>query len=550
MPSNVHAAELVFLLLLLFVVMFGLLAKKLKTPYPIVMVIGGLLLSFLPHVPNVELNPDLVFFVILPPLLYSAAWLTSWREFSYNLVSILFLAFGLVTFTVLGVTALGHFFLPGFDWRVGLVLGAVVAPTDAIAATAIAKRVGLPKRLVDILEGESLLNDASALLALEFGLVLLVGGMRPTFAFGAFRLIYLTAIGILIGLAIGAIVHAVEHRIDDGPIEIALSILTPYVAYLTADALHASGVLAVVACGLYLSRQSSHYLSPAVRLQAWAVWESLTFVLNGLVFVLIGLQLHYVLSSIRDHNLGTLIKYAAVFSAFLILLRLIWMFPGAYFANLIRRRILHQHEPLPGARRLFILGWTGMRGVISLAAAIALPQTFEDGTPFMQRSMIIFLAFSAILVTLVLQGLTLPPLVRALGLAGSASSHSDEEEAARRTILTVALEHLEGLREKDRLREKDARGSDRAKSELAEVYDDLAQHYRARLADLNEDGDPSADGLAPMFYKQYVEVSRKLLKVERQTAVQLRNQRRISDEFLRELERELDLSESKFAKRS
>ena len=556
MQSNIHAAELVFLLLLLFVVVFGLLAKKLKTPYPIVMVIGGFLLSLFPHLPNVELNPDLVFFVILPPLLYSAAWLTSWREFSYNLVSILLLAFGLVTFTVLGVTALGHFFLPGFDWRVGLVLGAVVAPTDAIAASAIAKRVGLPKRLVDILEGESLLNDASALLALEFGLVLLVGGETPTFTFGAFRLIYLTAIGILIGLVIGAIVHAVEHRIDDGPIEISLSILTPYVAYLTADAIHASGVLAVVACGLYLSRQSSHIFSPAVRLQAWAVWESLTFVLNGLVFVLIGLQLHYVMARIRDHNLGRLVEYGALFSVFLILLRLIWTFPGAYVADLIRRHIVRQHEPMPGVRQVFVVGWTGMRGVISLAAAIALPQTFEDGTPFTQRSMIIFLAFSAILVTLVFQGLTLPPLVRALGLAGAASSHSDEEEEARRTILTAALDHLDGLRKKDReseedrLTEKDARGSGHARSELAEVYDDLAQHYRARLADLNEDGDSSADGLAPMFYKQYVEVSRKLLKIERQTAVQLRNQRRISDELLRELERELDLSESKFAKRS
>src|SRR6476646_10011035 len=323
MQTNVHAVEFVFLLLLLFVVVFGVLSKKLKTPYPIVMVVGGLLLSFVPGIPRIDLSPDVIFFVILPPLLYSAAWLTSWREFSYNLVSILLLAFGLVTFTVLGVTALGHFFLPGFDWRVGLVLGAVVAPTDAIAASAIAKRVGLPKRLVDILEGESLLNDASALLALEFGLVLLVGGDTPTFTFGAFRLISLTAIGILIGLVIGAIVHAVEHRIDDGPIEISLSILTPYVAYVTADAIHASGVLAVVACGLYLSRQSSHIFSPAVRLQAWAVWESLTFVLNGLVFVLIGLQLHYVMARIRDHNLGRLVEYGALFSVFLILLRLI-----------------------------------------------------------------------------------------------------------------------------------------------------------------------------------------------------------------------------------
>jgi CPA1 family monovalent cation:H+ antiporter len=468
-------------------------------------------------------------------LLYSAAWLTSWREFSYNLVSILFLAFGLVTFTVLGVTALGNFFLPGFDWRVGLVLGAVVAPTDAIAAASIAKRVGLPKRLVDILDGESLLNDASALLALEFGLVLLVGGMRPTFTLGLIRLLYLTVVGILIGLAVGIIVHGAEHRIDDGPIEIALSILTPYVAYLTADAVKASGVLAVVVCGLYLSRQSSHFFSPGVRLQAWAVWESLTFILNGLVFVLIGLQLRYVLSNLRDHQLGTLIEYGALFSIFLILVRLIWNFPGAYLANFIRRRILNQRDPMPGVRQIFVVGWTGMRGVISLAAAIALPQTFKNGTPFTQRSMIIFLAFSAILVTLVLQGLTLPPLIRALGLAGASAAHSNEEQEARRTIVSAAVRYLE-----------DARGE--ANAELVEVYDDLAQHYRARLASLNEGS--STDGLAPTPYNQYVEVNRKLLRIERQTAVQLRNERRISDELLRQLEHELDLSESNFAKRS
>ncbi len=226
----------------------------------------------------------------------------------------------------------------------GLVLGAVVAPTDAIAATSIAKRVGLPKRIVDILEGESLVNDASALLALEFGIALLVGGQTPTFSSGLLRLAFLTTVGIAIGLVIGEIVHRIEHRIDDAPIEIALSILTPYVAYLAADSIRASGVLAVVACGLYLSRKSSHFFSPSVRLQAWAVWDSLTFILNGLVFVLIGLQLPFVLGAIRDHNLRHLLMDAAGFSAFVILLRLIWIFPGAHLANLIRTRILHQNE--------------------------------------------------------------------------------------------------------------------------------------------------------------------------------------------------------------
>src|SRR6266567_7082698 len=198
--GSIQALEMVFLLLLLFVVAFGALARKLQTPYPIVLVLAGLLLSFVPGTPKIAIDPDVIFFVVLPPLLYSAAWLTSWREFSYNLVSILFLAFGLVMFTVLGVTQAGQWFLPGFDWRVGLVLGAVVAPTDAIAATSIAKRVGLPKRVVDILEGESLLNDASALLALEFGIALLVDGQRPTVAMGLLRLAYLVVAGVLAGL--------------------------------------------------------------------------------------------------------------------------------------------------------------------------------------------------------------------------------------------------------------------------------------------------------------------------------------------------------------
>src|SRR6266480_2949986 len=529
MHSNVHALELVFLLLLLFVVVFGVLSQKLKTPYPIVLVIGGLLLSFVPGIPPINLNPDVVFFVILPPLLYSAAWLTSWRDFSYNLVSILLLAFGLVTFTVLGVTVLGHWFLPGFDWRVGLVLGAVVAPTDAIAATSIAKRIGLPKRIVDILEGESLLNDASALLALEFGRALLVSGERPTFTFGLMRLGYLIAVGILIGLAIGEIVHLVEHRIDDGPIEIALSILTPYVAYLTADTLHASGVLAVVACGLYLSRKSSEFFSPGVRLQAWAVWDALTYILNGLVFVLIGLQLPYVLAEIQGYSLGRLLLYGVLFSGLVIALRVIWVFPGAFVARLIRTRVLHQSIRPPTARSILVLGWAGMRGVIALAAAIALPQTLADGSPFPQRNLIIFLAFSVILVTLVGQGLTLPWLVRILRVSDPPGPNL-EEEAARREVLQAALAHLEDSRKK-------------AETEFDSIYEDLAGHYRERLAALTGNDDTESS-VSPKHQKHLSRLSRDLLRVERQTAVRLRNEGRINDGTLRQLEHELDLREA------
>jgi CPA1 family monovalent cation:H+ antiporter len=255
--GSVQAVEMVFLLLLLFVAAFGALARKLQTPYPIILVIAGALLGFVPAIPNVPLNPDLIFFVILPPLLYAAAWVTSWREFSYHLVSILMLAFGLVAFTVAGVSAAAHFLFPGFDWRIGFVLGAIIAPTDAIAATAIANRVGLPKRIVDILEGESLVNDASGLLALQFGIAMVVRGQTPTVTEGFERMVFLIVGGLAVGLAVAWIVDRIERHIDDGPIEIAISILVPYAAYFVADWIHASSVLAVIACGLYLSRRSS-----------------------------------------------------------------------------------------------------------------------------------------------------------------------------------------------------------------------------------------------------------------------------------------------------
>lgn len=406
----------------------------------------------------------------------------------------------------------------------------MIAPTDAIAATSIAKRIGLPQRVVDILEGESLLNDASGLLALEFGIAMVIGGQTPTVGYGLLRLLYLTAVGIGIGLLVGVIVDFVEHRIDDSGIEIAISLLVPYAAYLAADSIHASGVLAVVACGLYLSRMSSHFFSPEVRLRAQAVWDSLTFILNGLVFVLIGLQLPQVLEGIRGYSMRQLLLYGALFSALVILLRLIWIFPGAYVSNIIRRRLLHQKERMPPARQVFVAGWSGMRGVIALAAAIALPQTLANGQPFAQRNLIIFLAFSVILVTLVFQGLTLPLLVRALGLAGT-SAPSTEEPEARRIILQAALSYLEEARKKEL-------------GDFEVIYDDLTHHYRHRLTTLGG-RDTLEDGSGPEHYKRYLDLSREMLQLERQTAVRLRNQGRISDELLRKFEHELDLGEAK-----
>jgi len=528
--SGIGAVQFIFLLLLLFVVVFGLLARKVGTPYPIVMVIGGLLLSFVPAIPGIKLNPDLIFLVVLPPLLYSSAWTTSWREFRYNLVSILFLAFGLVGFTVLGVALVAPNVFSGFDWRVGLALGAVVAPTDAIAATSIARRVGLPGRIVDILEGESLINDASGLLALEFAIGIVVHKRIPTIFSGVFTLVWLTVGGVAIGLVLGWIVDQIGRRIDDGPIEITLSILVPYAAYLAAEAVHASGVLAVVACGLFLARRSAVSFSPSVRLQIWPVWQALTFVLNGLVFVLIGLQLPAIRASIRGYSLSTLVFDGAIFSALLILLRLVWVFPGATISHFLRTRLAHHKQKRPQIREMFILGWTGMRGVVSLAAAIALPATLADGAPFPQRHLIVFLTFCVIVITLVLQGITLPPLIRALGLAGATGPNCEEQEA-RRMVLEAAVSYLEGAK----AREGGASSG---------LYEDLTMHYRRRLASLRS-GDENREEITD--HARYIELSREALRVERDTAVQLRNEGRINDEVLRRIERELDLSESRFA---
>jgi Na+/H+ antiporter len=386
----------------------------------------------------------------------------------------------------------------------------------------------MSKRVADILEGESLVNDASGLLALEFGVAMVLGHQTPTLTSGLLRLAYLTFGGLAVGLITGWIVDRVERRIDDGPIEIAISILVPYAAYFTADKLRASGVLAVVACGLYLSRRSSGFFSPGVRLQAWAVWDALSFILNGLVFVLIGLQLPYVLAGIHGYSRGTVILYGALFSALVIVLRMVWVFPGAYLSYWIRSRVVHQKVSIPPASGILVVGWTGMRGVIALAAAIALPQTLTDGSPFPQRNLIVFLAFCVIFVTLVLQGLTLPWLVRVLG-AADPPGRNVEEEAARREILEVALAYL------DESRKQDA-------TEFDAIYDDIAAHYRHRLTDITGNDD-AENGVGPEHHKRLSRVSRELLQLERRCAVRLRNEGRINDETLRQLEHELDLRE-------
>ena len=530
--AGIHGIELVFLALLVLVAALAAVAKRFNTPYPIVLVIGGLILSLFPRGPHIELNPDIVFLVILPPLLFEAAFVTSWRDFRYNLVSITSLAFGLVGFTVFGVAAAARWILPGFDWRMGLVLGAVVSTTDAIAATTIAKRLGLPNRIVQVLEGESLLNDATGLLALEFATAMLVTGETPSLAAGAARLVYLVAGSSLIGLLIGWVIRACEQKIDDAPIEITISLIAPYVAYLAAEAAHASGVLSTIACGLYLGHKSSLFLSRGARLTGRAVWDTLTFVLNGFVFILIGFQLPYILDGIRGYGLRQLFLLGLLFSGVVILLRFIWVYPGAWVSYFIRRRFVHQNETNPSPKAIFVVGWTGMRGVIALAAAISLPELLESGAEFPQRNVMIFLTFCVIFVTLVLQGLTLPPLIRILGLAG-AETKNPEESDARRGMIEAAIAYLEHARE------------DCAPEDMG-VFDDMirAQRRRLNMLDQNEQVDA---GYRPVDYRRWREVSRQVRSLQRAAILNLRNEHRISDDLMRKLEYEIDLVEAGYS---
>jgi CPA1 family monovalent cation:H+ antiporter len=521
--SVIGSVEPLLLLLLLLVSALAILAKRLQIAYPIVMVIGGLFLSLLPHAPRVSLDPNIVFLVILPPLLFLAAFHTSWREFRRNILNILMLAFGLVSFTIFGSAAAVHWLVPGFDWRLGCVLGSVIAATDAIAATATAKRLGLPRRITDLLEAESLVNDGSGLVALRFTLAMVIAGTTPTFAQGAGTLFYLIFVAVLIGLAVGVASHTLLRRIIDAPVEITISLITPYVAYLAAESVHCSGVLATLACGIYIGRRSSGFFSLRARMEGSAVWNTLDFILNALIFLVLGLQLPTILSEIRGQSLTHLIAAGALFSGIVIVLRLLWVLPGAWVASHV------PSNPFKfSAKSAFLVGWAGMRGVLALSAAFSLPEYLPNGSAFPQRSMIIYLTFCVIFTTLVLQGLSMPLLIRWLGLAGPSAKDDEEEVWARRQLLETALAKLASLRgEKD--------------GQHLEALERLDEYYQRRLRLLESTGPDARES-----DHLYATVAQELRNVERAVANHLRAENKIHDEVLRKLERELDLVDARF----
>ncbi len=402
------------------VLLLGVLARKLGTPYPILLVLGGLVLATQDGVPTFEMHPDLVFFVFLPPLLYSAAFQTDWNSFRYHLRAITLLAVGLVLVTMVTVAAVSAW-LVGLPWQVGALLGAIVAPPDAVAATAILRRLQVPTAVLTIVEGESLVNDATALVAYRMTLAAVLGSGigLPQFT-GQFLQAGLG--GIAWGIIAGMLILWGHRELDrrslvDAKLTIALTLLTPYLIYLPAERFHLSGVLAVVTAGIWVSMRIERVFSPLMVFEARVVWDMLEFLFNGAVFILIGLQLPVVMEEVR---IGVSVEWLAVtaagIAATVILTRIAWVVPLAYLPRWVDRQLFGCQDPYPPMNAVFVVSWAGMRGVVSLAAALAIPKTLPSGEPFPGRDLVQFLTFTTIFVTLVGQGLTLPWIIRKLGV--------------------------------------------------------------------------------------------------------------------------------------
>lgn len=521
--------ELVLTTILAVVVLLLLAAQFTRVPYPILLVLGGLGLAALPPIPDVELDPDLVLIVILPPLLYSAAFFTPLRELRRNVRDISLLAVGLVLTTMVGIALVAHLAL-GFDWASAFVLGAVVSPTDPVAATAIARRLGVPGRIVTIVEGESLINDGTALVAYKFAVAAVVTGTFSLLEAGG-EFILVVAGGIAVGIAVGALIASARRRIDAPAVEITIALFSGYFAYLPAEAIGVSGVLAAVTVGIYMGRLTSVLTSPTTRIQGQAVWEIIQFLLNSALFVLVGLQLPGILDGIDGIATRKLIVDGALIATAVMAIRVLWVFPFTYLPRLLVPRA-RRNPPAPW-RQTVIVAWTGMRGAVSLAAALALPLLIDRGGAFPERELIVFLTFSVIIATLLLQGFTLPLLIQHLGLDDVDEILEREELDARQRAATAALSRLEELTGEDWVPDDTA-------DRLRGAYDYRRRRFSARIDD--------GDGKSAMYEERsesYQRLTRELLDAQRSVLIDMRDDGAINDDVLRTLERELDLEDTR-----
>jgi Na+/H+ antiporter len=503
------------------------LAPRLRIPYPILLVLGGLALGFLPGIPHFDLPPELVLIGILPPLLYSSAFFTSLRELRSNARPIGLLEIGLVLATIIAVAVVAHVAI-GLGWASAFVLGAVVSPTDPLAATAISRRLGVPRRIVVIVEGESLVNDAMALVALRVAVVAAVTGVFSIWEAGL-QFVLVVLGGVAVGLAVGWIVRQVRRRLDDPPVEVTISLLTGYFAFIPADLLHVSGVISVVTAGVYLGWHTPELTTPDTRLLGDSMWEITTFVLNALLFVLLGLQLPSILDALQGEPRGRLLAWAAIVSVTVIVIRIAWVFPATYLPRRLSAR-LRARDPYPPWQYPAAISWMGLRGAVSLAAALSLPALADGGAPFPDRNLIIYLTFSVIIATLVLQGLSLPGVIRLLGLEDDGIAATEEARARIRSA-EAALERLEELTGEDWVHEDTA-------ARLRGAYGFRIRRFAAR-------SDADDDGLVEDRSRRYQRLRLELLSAERAALLELRQTGEISDEVMRVIERDLDLEVSR-----
>ncbi len=501
-----------------------ILSGPLRVPYPILLVLGGLLLAFGPGVPKVTMPPEVVLVGILPPLLYRAAYATGLRELRQNLRPISLLALGLVTMTTFGVAVVAHA-ITDLGWAESFVLGAVVSPTDPIAASAIGRRLGVPRRLIDITEGESLVNDGTALVLLRTAIVAAVAGSFSVWDAGWHLVVNIVG-GVAVGLVIGYVIRRVRRVLDNPPLEITIAFLTGYFTFLPASALHVSGVLAVVTAGVYMGWYTPELTTVQTRLQGEGFWDVLTFLLNVLLFGLVGLQLRPVLDGLSGHAGWSLVGDAAVIVLAVILLRIVWIFPATYLPRWFFPRI-RERDPSPPWRYPAFIAWTGMRGAVTIAAALLIPLNTDAGTPLPGRDLIVFFAFAVVLGTLVGQGLTLPAVIHALRLEADDGGAEAEEALARVRAAEAALGRLEELAPEPWV-------IDATAERLRGLYHFRIDRFSARA-------DPDGDGKIEKQSLKYQKLRRELLEAERHAVVELRNTGDISDEVMRRIERDLDL---------
>jgi monovalent cation/hydrogen antiporter len=519
-----HNFEIVIILLFI-VTVLAEVTDKIRIPYPILLVIAGIAIGFVPGLPQIELDPEIVFLIFLPPVLYAAAWTTSWSDFKRAKRPITLLATGCVVFTTCAVAWISHTFIPNFGWGEAFVLGAIISPPDAVAAAAATKGLSIPQRVITVLEGESLVNDATGLIAYKYAIAAVVTGVF-SFQQAGVQFFFVAGGGIAIGLLLGVVFKWIHKITPDNPTtDTTFTFIAPFVAYLLAEKIHVSGVLSVVACGLYVSQKSSEIFSQQTRLQAYSAWNTVIFILNGIIFIFIGLQLPLVLENIKEYSLLTLIGYGAIVSIAVIIGRIIWVYPGAYLPRL--SKAIREREPEINIKLVTIVAWSGMRGVVSLAAALALPLMISNTEPFPNRSLIIFLTFCVIFSTLVIQGLTLRPLIKWFGIKKDGSEHLNEQKI-RLQLASNLIEHIE---------------ENYALALNADVLNQIKTKYEIRIQRIGKDQGSSK--LDKEQINEYHRIQQELLDQERKLMIQLRDNGSINDEVMRKIEYELDLEETR-----